>query len=62
MLYYFLFDNYGEFGFRNNIEEYRLNFSKLNVNNKVCFTLQRNKEFENNLRRAKIIKVEKGDL
>lgn len=61
-IYYFLFDNYGEFAFRNNVEKYRLDFSKLNVNDRICFILQRNNEFKTNLRRAKIIKVEKGDL
>ena len=60
-LYYFLFDNYGEFSFRNNIKDYKLDFSKLSISDKVCFTLQRNMKFENNLRRAKIIQVEKKD-
>ena len=54
-VYYFKFDDYSEFYFRNNIKEYKLDFSKLSINDNVCLTLQRNKDFKNNLRRAKII-------
>ena len=52
------FDDYSEFYFRNNIKEYKLDFSKLSINDNVCFTLQRNKDFKKNLRRAKIIQDE----
>ncbi len=59
-VYYFQFDNNIEFYFRNDIKKHKLDFNKLYINDKFCFTLQRNKDYKNNLRRAKIIKVEKN--